>query len=80
MASGHHGDSWKNKPMNHDGRGSGLISSLHNADKTADHIEFIGNFLFSNIFFKCKACLHPYVEYITKKKKIIECFQSLSFL
>ena len=26
MASGHHGDSWTNKPTNHDGRGSGLIS------------------------------------------------------
>ena len=35
MASGHHGDSWTNKPTNRDGRGSGLISPLHNADKTS---------------------------------------------
>ena len=35
FSSGHHGDSWTNKPMNHDGRGSGLISPLHNADKTS---------------------------------------------
>ena len=39
----------------------------------------IGNFLFSNIFFKCKACLHPYVEYITKKKKIHRIFSEFKF-
>ena len=42
-------------------------------------VRIIGNFLFSNIFFKCKACLHPYVEYITKKKNIHRMFSKFKF-
>ena len=78
MASGHHGDSWTNKPTNRDGRGSGLISPLHNADKTSPGSP-IGKNLYETFYFQIYFlnARHAYIfmwNTSGKRKKIIDFF------
>ena len=67
-------NSWTNKPMKCDGRVQALSAHYIMLIRPPQALPLVRIyrklFLFLNIFFKCKACLHPYVICLRKKKCI----------